>query len=370
MYMLRKRILTDSDLEDATTWKQDLPNTGSITALELVINADRHANRAVATVEPSLASCISRLEIISESTKKVISVTGPQLAFLNYLDFGRAPARVHRELADAENRLHLFLLGGRSLYDTEYGFDMAKLKNAFLNYTYDLQEGVAEYFKADTHDINVYEWMWMGSDAPKFKGYFKTRQVLAYTTTGADVVKTLPITPGLPLRRVIVRNKETDTAFGGVISDIELEVNNGEYSPAHIVTPQDWLRAQPFDYGLANQDVHQTYIVAAATDQDVLADWSNYEAVVLQGGSPAAAAACAVPDLTATPPDIQASVTGEANIFTVGYGYQGCLLIGFDHFVNGEDLLHTAGMGALKLYLTEVAAGDDVAVVLQEVELY
>ncbi|GAJ10430.1 unnamed protein product, partial [marine sediment metagenome] len=33
-YMLRRRILAGSDLPDDATWKQDLPDSGMVTAFE------------------------------------------------------------------------------------------------------------------------------------------------------------------------------------------------------------------------------------------------------------------------------------------------------------------------------------------------
>ncbi|GAI97563.1 unnamed protein product, partial [marine sediment metagenome] len=161
-YMLRKRILTQAALADDATWKADLPDSGSITAFELRISCKRLADRQQHAVVYPLVDMISRVELIAESTRKVVSLTGRQMDYMNYLDFKRPNPRRHREVLDGGNDLVLYLMGGRSLYDREYGFDMAKLSDAFLNYTYDLSEGVAEYFVSGDHDITVYQWAWKG----------------------------------------------------------------------------------------------------------------------------------------------------------------------------------------------------------------
>lgn len=369
-YMLRKRILAKNDLDDDATWKEDLPDSGMVTAFELRIGCNRQGDRSDGSDPHPLVDMVSRVEIIAESTKKVLSVSGRQLDFLNYIDFRRPNPRRHREVDGGGNDLILFLMGGRSLYDREYGFDMSKLANAFLNYTYDLSEGVADYFAANDHDISVYAWTWMGPDVPMFKGYFRTRQVLDYTTTGADNLKLLKITPGLPLRRIIVQKKTFATTLGGTWSDIELEVNNGEYSPVRITNMMDWLWQQVQDYGLQNVQSGKVYMPVALGRVTAPPDFSYYQDVVTTphgfAGEMTAGVYC---DIT-LPLRIDGQQVAEISYQARGYGFQGCLLIGFDHEADGGDLLDTAGMSALNLVLTEVADGLTGAITLQEVMLY
>ena len=369
-YMLRKRILTDNDLDDDTTWKEDLPDSGSVTAFELRINCNRYANRDDLNVVYPLADCISRVELIAESTRKVVSVSGRQLDFLNYIDFKRPNPRRHREVGGGGNCLVLYLMGGRSLYDREYGFDMAKLSNAFLNYTYNLHEGTAEYFAANDHDITVYEWVWKGPDAPSFRGYFRSRQVLDYTTAGADDLHVLKITPGLPLRRIVVQKKTAASSLGGTWSEIELEVNNGEYSPVRITSPMDWVMQQVSDYGLQNRTSGLVYLDAANTGAYLPQDFAYFQGGNLNHYGVGEAGGYGHIWGITVPLRCHASAVGEYNYTLEGYGYQGCLLIGFDHEADGGDLLDTAGMSALKLLLTETAADKAGAVVLQEVVTY
>jgi len=67
---------------------------------------------------------------------------------------------------------------------------------------------------------------------------------------------------------------------------------------------------------------------------------------------------------------IDSAQISEVNYQARGYGFQGCLLIGFDHLPDEAELLETAGMSALKLILTETADGLTGAVTLQEVMAY
>jgi len=299
-----------------------------------------------------------------------VSLTGMQQDFLNYLDFGRVTPRRHREAEHTGNLINLFIMGGRSLYDREYGFDMSKLGNAFLNYVYDLNEGDPEWFEAGDHDITVYEWVWMGPDAPAFKGYFRSRQVLDYVTTGGSVLKVVPITPGLPLRRIVVQKTTINKSIGGTWTEMELEVNNGEYSPVRITSPMDWCMQQVVDYGLLNQQIGLCYLPVDDVPYYLPSDFAYYGNVLVAPYGLVAALASSVVGMLQVPALACVETAGEIEYRAEGYGYQGCLLIGFDHEADGGDLLDTAGMGALKLLLTEAAAGLTGTVSLQEVVLY
>lgn len=370
-YMLRKRILTQSDLTDDTTWKIDLPDGGMITAFEVAIEATRKTDRVGAVACYPLVEMISGLEIIAESTKKIFSVSGRQADFINYLDFKRITERKHREQDAQYNNLSLFILGGRGLYDREYGFDMAKLKNAFLNYTYDLHEGDAYYFTDDSHDVNVYAWQWMGAGAPSFKGFFRTRQVLAYQTTGAGVINTLPITPGLPIRRIIVQAKDVDESLGGTWTRLELEINNGEYSPVVITSLANWVKSQVADYNLLNESHGHLWLASGGTRYYIPNEWAYFaDGQATMYGIGAAAGDVSVEGFTKPIRVRAANNSALVNYAIRGFGYQGCLNIGLDHLPDEAEALITRGLGSVKLLMTETESGNKGAVVLQEIELY
>lgn len=369
-YMLRKRILTQNDLADDATWKADLPDSGAVTAFELRISCKRLADRQLHAVVYPLVDMISRVELIAESTKKVVSLTGRQQDFLNYLDFKRPNPRRHREVLNGGNDLVLYIMGGRSLYDREYGFDMAKLSNAFLNYTYNLHENTPEYFVANDHDITVYQWAWKGPDVPIFKGYFKSRQVLSYSTTGQYNIKELKITPGLPLRRIVVQKLTGTETLGGTWTDYELEVNNGEFSPVRITSAMDWCMQTVSDYGLLNRQTGKVYTHDVDGTPLLPNDFSYYDNIeATQFGVRVPDSVSIYTDIS-VPPRISIETVGEANYTGWGWGYQGCLLIGFDHEDDGFDLLDTAGMSSLRLLLTEADTDLLGAVALQEIVLY
>jgi len=360
----------DSDLDDDATWRRRIDLAGSVTALELRINCDRYATRAANGEVHTLADCISRIELLKDATTPLLSLTAEQLDALNYWDFGAPNPRRYRQEASTGNELILFLMGGRDLYDREYGFDFDRLNKVYIEYTYDLSEGVAEYFKADDHDIKVYAYQWKGASIPKFRGYFRSRQLDAWTTTAADAEHPVGIPAANPIRRVAVQAKTRTATLGGTFSKLELRVDKGAYSPVIITSPMDWCMAEVSEYGLYNElggmdnaDAYESF--------DLPYWWSYYQdASVNAYGNPALD-----PQMTGfitIPPTFAPTngQTGEVTFSLRGWGFQKCLRIGFDHEYDGFDLLRVPSGKALDLVCTEAAASKVAAAFVQDVINY
>jgi len=370
MYMNRQRITMDSDLDDNSTWRFKLPTFGKYTALEMRINANRFANRADRLVVHPLESCISKIELVTGGSKSIVSLPGQQVDAWNYWAFGKPTSRRYSQRAAGPNDINLFLLGGRGLYDKTYGFDFAKLPETYIEYTYDLNEGDAEYFAADDHDITLYGWRWMGPGEPDFSGYFRTRQLAAWTTTGADVLKTIALPVGNPYRFVGIQAKTRAKTLGGTFNAGELKVNNGEYNPVSINSFMDWAMQEVATYGLENHVGGLERLVAALAT-DFPRWWSYYETLSATRYAGVNADTLQISGIT-LPAWVLATTTGddEAIFDTRGWGFQKCARIGFDVCDDEADLLHTRGMGALDLVLTESAAALDAAVFAQDIETY
>lgn len=353
-YMLRQRLTNKTSLEGTPTWRYKLPSLGRYTAFELVINANRHATRADAAVVYPLETQITKIELLEGGSRALLSLTAAQIDAMNYWDFKRPNPRRHREDAATGNDLHLYLMGGRHLYDKEHGFDMAKLAETYLEYTHTMASDTAEKFDVSDHEVSLYGWRWMGPDAPSFRGYRRMRQLAAWTTTGTGTLKTIEIPVGNPIRRIAIQGTSDDTTIGGHFSKMELRVNDGEYSPVTIVSPMQWCMQEAADYGLLNQVGGISYLVST-TYNETPRWWSYYQSLMAQyyGGTLDS-------DLDSVfitlPARIRARTTGGVEVGFVGrgWGFQKCLRIGFDHHYDGFDLLQTRGMGSLDLELTEV----------------
>lgn len=355
-YMLRQRLTKVSDLSSDLTWRYKLPALGRYTALELVIDCNRYATRADAAVVYPLETQVTKIELLEGGSRALLSLTAAQLDASNYWDFGRPNARRHREEAATGNLLHLFMMGGRHLYDREYGFDFAKLGETYLEYTHEMSADTAEKFDVSDHDLSIYGYRWMGADAPSFVGYRRIRQIANYTTSAANALKSIEIPVGNPIRRIGVQATSDDTTIGGTWNEIELRVNDGEYSPVHIKSPMHWTMQEVSAYSLNNHIGGIAYAVSTS-ENELPRWWSYYQAISAEPYGYAGEANLEVHFIT-LPARVKANTTGgdEVSFISRGWGFQKCLRIGFDHDPAGFDLLQTRGMGALDLLLTEQAA--------------
>lgn len=371
MYMLRQKIVKSVALDDDTTWRYKLPSLGKFTALEMQIEAGRYGTRTLNTVCHPIESCISKIELLAGGSKALLALTGQQLDAANYWAFKRpTPRRYRQGAASNDNVINLYLLGGRSLYDTKYGWDFSKLPETYLEYTYDLQEDVADYFAAGTHYVTLYGWRWMGPGDPSFIGYFRARQLAAWATTGADVLKNIELPVGNPYRWIGVQAKTRGQSIGGTFTNIELKVNNGEYSPVDIPSAMDWCQQEAVDYGMQNT-VSGVESLVSTSQTDLPYWWSYYDNVLASIYGDVTAGELFTHFLT-LPARLRETTTGggEVSFTSRGNAFQKCLRIGFDHFEDGFDLLRTAGMGALDLVLTEQADAENAAVFAQDIVSY
>ena len=273
-YMLRQRLEKKGSLSGTPTWRYKLPSVGRYTALELVIDCNRYATRADAAVVYPLETQVTKIEILEGGSRALLSLTAAQVDACNYWDFKRPNARRHREEAATGNLLHLFLMGGRDLYDREYGFDFGRLDETYLEYTHSLASDTAEKFDVSDHEVSIYGWRWMGADRPTFKGYRRIRQLAQWTTSAADAEKIVEIPVRNPVRRIGVQAKTDDTTIGGTVKEILLKVNEGEYNPVSIKSPMHWTMQEVSEYGLVNVIGGIAY--AVGTGENELPRWWSY----------------------------------------------------------------------------------------------
>lgn len=369
-YMQRTRISANSDLDDNATFRQRIDLAGPVTALELRINCNRYATRAANTTVYTLADCISRIELLKNATTPLISLTAEQLDAMNYWDFKRPNPRRYRQEADTDNILTLFLLGGRGLYDHEYGWDFDRLSKVYLEYTYDLKEDTAEYFKADDHDISIYAWQWKGDGVPSFRGYFRSRQLDAWTTTATGAEHKVEIPATNPIRRICVQSKTRARTVGSGFSTLEVSVDKGAYSPVIVKSPMHWLEREAVEYGLHNDLGGLDYGIAG-TIMDLPYWWSYPQDGSVESYG-AAGNFASFWGMMTLPSRFYADLDslGEVVFSLRGFGFQKCLRIGFDYEYDGFDLLRVPSGKALDLLCTEANADRDVAAFFQDVITY
>ena len=369
-YMLRQRMTKVGALAAVPTWRFKLPNLGAYTALELVIDCRRFATREDSDLVYPLEQMISKIELVEGGSRALLSLPGPQLDALNYWAFGRPNPRRYRQEEATGNILHLYLMGGRDLYDTQYGYDFSRLNETYLEYTHSIDADAAEKFDASHHTVSLYGWRWMGAGLPNFRGLLRARQIAAFTTTAEDTIKTIQIPTGTDIRRIGVQAKSRAATLGGTFKAVEVSVNNGEYSPVTIDSALTWTMQEAQTYDLNNELAGVDYLVGAETTE--IPRWFSYYQSVLACPFGLATETNPVTNFITLPAGVRAHTVGneEVNFSSRGWGFQKCLRIGFDHDYAGSDLLKSAGMGALDLILTEAAASKEGAVFIEDILPY
>jgi len=216
----------------------------------------------------------------------------------------------------------------------------------------------------------LYAWQWKGDGVPTFKGFFRQKQLDAWTTTAANAEHKIEIPATNPVRRVCVQSKTRAKTLGGAFSNLDLRVDKGAYSPAIVKSCFDWAMAEVSEYGLYNVLGGLDYL-PASTMCDLPYWFSYYEHVNAQNYGASGQAVVNTHFITA-PARLQATtaVAGEISFGVKGWGFQKCLRIGFDHEYDGADLLRVPGGKALDLVCTETAADVVVAAFFQDVVSY
>jgi hypothetical protein len=369
-YMQRRRLTTEADISGTSPWRYKLPAVGKFAALEIYLSCQRANTRTLNTVVYPMETQIDKVELVQGATRPLISLTGAQLDASNYWTLGRPNARRYRQYDATGEDWLVFLVGGRGLYDREYGYDFSRLGETYIELTHSLTADATDKFDVSTSVVSVYGYQWMGPGEPAFRGYFRERQLAYWTTSAANAIKTVEIPLGNPIRRIAVQAGTRAKTLGGTFSELEVVVNDGEYSPVHIKDIMDWTQAEAAEYGLSNIVGGIDYAVGTS-EMDLPYWWSYVESVLASPYGYAGEINLETHGIT-IPARVKANSTGnqEFMFVTRGWGFQKCLRIGFDHERDGADLLPTSGLGALDLQCTEAAASCEARCFVQDVISY
>ncbi len=369
-YLQRRRLTAAGDISGQDPFRFKLPKSGKFAGFEIDIRCQRANARTLHTVVYPIETQLDKIEMLRGGTRPIISLTGQQLDVSNYWDNKVPNPRRYRQNDATEERLVLFLHGGANLYDREYGFDMDKLGETYLEIDHSLTADETDKFDVSTSLLDIYAYQWMGAGIPNFKGYFRSRQLAYWTTSAADVIRRVSIPFDNPIRRVCVQAGTRAMTVGGTIKDIELVVNDNLYSPVHIKSPMRWLLAEAAEYGLHNEIGGIEYMVDTQ-QMEVPRWWSYFQ--TLMGNTYGSYSGEVVTALGITLPARlvhQSTGNKEFNFTYRGWGFQKALRIGFDHEADGFDLLKPNGVQTLDLLCIENAASRVARVFVQDVVSY
>lgn len=234
-YWLRDKVKswTGLALDDIQRW--DLPASGVLSAIQIEAivrrdDDDRTANTKAALLEDGMDA----IEVIEGGSKVLKSLDGAVLMGHNLFDFKQIPYYQQAGMNHDHNLVNFFINFGRYPQDITYGLDLAKHEECQLVIDHNFDATDKTGFKANSVEFTIYIWRYIGPEVTPL-GYFKTSEKEAYTqgtTSGAEHRLLLPMKN--PIRRLLIRSYLTMKTPEECITELELQVNDGEYKPAYI----------------------------------------------------------------------------------------------------------------------------------------
>lgn len=369
-YWLKQRLHTESKVTVGQTYRYKLPITGFYSAFSIRALVKRDATRTLPAKTAFLHEKITKIEMLMEGTKVVKSLRGRECLALNLYDFKQPNALQNSEEDGGYCMETFYLLAGRSLHDKKWMFDMSKHRDPEIAITNDVSSDASVDMDVDSLEYQIFGWRWMGDPVPSPVGYMRADERLYYDTTGAAVEKVAPISTGKRIRRLLLMGWEDAHTFYGHITKVELQVDEGAYSPVIIPNVVEWCQQNKIDYGLTIRTAAEFYNIAGGNmcDCDLCMCYPLVVHVAPYGAGKYTG--LYIWDYDNGLADVVAATAGPYEVSAKGVGYLTSILLGFDKEPDLADMLETMGMASLKLLLTESADSDTVSLVVEEEVLY
>lgn len=251
MYWKENRYYKDSQMSNAATWKEQLPESGALAAIRLQMY---HANASGihGYNKARLIDHITKLEVTNGADKAMFSLRGQQVKALNFYDMGMVPYEKAILYGSQTQRTDVVIPFGRYWKDMEYMLDLAAWDSVWLEITNDLSTTYC-VDKACKVIVNLLTAEELAAIPSKYIKNYEWRGEKP-TADGQYVYHDLPTTESI--RRVMVQlDPDLETA-GNATADpkgdsYELKfsfLNEKETVLEH--RPRDIARLNAFDYGL------------------------------------------------------------------------------------------------------------------------
>lgn len=370
-HWLKQRLHTESKVAVDQTYRYKLPVTGFYSCFEIRAAVKRSADRDDTAKVPLLHERIPKIEMLMEGTKVLKSFRGRECLALNLFDFGRPNECQNSEQSGGYCVETFYLLGGRSLHDKKWMFDMSKLRDPEIAITNNVDNLDGVDMDEDTLEYQIFGWRWLGEPMPTPVGFMRADERLHYDTTGANVEKVVPISLGKRIRRILIMGWEERHTFYDHWKNVELQVDEGAYSPVIIPNITEWMWQNKLEYKLDIRTIREFFLPTADASYycDVCMCYPQYVGAIQYGNI--ADSGQRIFGFNDGIPIVQSDADGQPHtVWADGAGYMTALLIGFDIEPDLSDMLDTKPMACLKLLGTETADADTVSMVVEEELLY
>ena len=212
------------------TWQEDLPETGGLTGLDLILRA---TNGATSNVEGWITDIITKLEIIVNGDDRKFSLTGRECLLHPWVKGGNPSHIFMSEVGSAVQEWHIPIRFGRYLGDPEFGMDLKKYANAKISLEYNhaaVNAVGATGFAANNLEVSVIGHITDPAKTPTYKGLIRTKELKTFTTaaTGDEWVKLENVGPMLGFG---VYCREAGVAPEANITNVRLSLDRDTKQP-------------------------------------------------------------------------------------------------------------------------------------------
>lgn len=182
MPLKRTRYFRQSDTFTAnTTWREKLDVGGFVTGIWLEVTGTPVSGASLSTEATWLSDFLGKVEVSAGGARPIISVDWNDLVYFNYLDQGKHGPTWKRNYATLLQREMAFIPFGRHIWDTEFGLDMSKWDNVFLNIT---NSATSTYYTGNLSlNVLLCQMDELTSGFPR--GYLRKEEFKKWTTVSA-----------------------------------------------------------------------------------------------------------------------------------------------------------------------------------------
>jgi hypothetical protein len=202
---------------DAAVFRQDLPKTGLISALELGV---RLTNGATSGTE-QIVDAIDRIELIADGSFPLVSLTGRMAYAYTSLMLKRRPPQVRTMAVSGVQELWLLIPMGFSIWDPRHYLDLARYQQVQLVVTYSPTIS-ATTFATGTTTFTVKQYQWTQDSAPGVSaGHLRCREIFSFTS-GASGDQQVLLPTEHPLLGLLIFSREAAIAIETDLTRIRL----------------------------------------------------------------------------------------------------------------------------------------------------
>ena len=253
MYTKENWYYKDESLSNAATWKEQLPESGLLSAIRLEMYTVNAAN-INQTERARLADRITKIEVTNGADKTMFSLRGQQVKALDFYELGFVPFEKAILRATNYQRTDFIIPFGRYLNDPEYMLDLSAWDSVYLEVINDLSTSQCAD-KATKMNVFLMSLEDLAAAPAKYIKNYEWRNEKP-SANGQYVYHDLPTTERI--RRVMLQIDPDLNTNGSAVADpkgdgYEMKFSFQQEKETVLEhRPKDLMRLNAFQYGLAH----------------------------------------------------------------------------------------------------------------------